>query len=41
MLISPLTALNLQWAGLGVQRESAEVHVAHGSDSDSAEKISQ
>lgn len=35
-LINPLTALNLQRAGLGVQREAAEVHVAHGSDSDPA-----
>lgn len=31
-----LTALNLQRAGLGVQRETAQVHVAHGSDGDSA-----
>lgn len=39
MLINhTLTALNLQWAGLGVQGEAAEVHVAHGSDSDSAVK---
>lgn len=33
----PLTALNLQRAGLGVQRETAQVHVAHGSNGDSAE----
>lgn len=31
-----LTALDLQRAGLGVQRETAQVHVAHGSDGDSA-----
>ena len=36
ILIKSLTALDLQRAGLGVQREAAEVHVAHGSDSDSA-----
>lgn len=35
-LINPPTTLNLQRAGLGVQRKAAEVHVAHGSDSDSA-----
>lgn len=37
-LINPLTALDLQRAGLRVQREAAEVHVAHGSDGDSAGK---
>ncbi|TNN55312.1 hypothetical protein EYF80_034444 [Liparis tanakae] len=31
-------ALDLQRAGLSVQREAAEVHVAHGGDSDSAGK---
>lgn len=36
LVVNQLTALNLQRAGLGVQREAAEVHVAHGSDSDSA-----
>jgi len=35
----PLTALDLQRAGLSVQREAAEVHVAHGGDSDSAGKM--
>lgn len=34
--INPLTALNLQGAGLGVQGEAAEVHIAHSSDCDSA-----
>lgn len=37
----PLTALDLQRAGLGVQREAAEVHVAHGGDCDSAEANSR
>lgn len=36
--INPLTAFNFQWAGLGVQREAAEVHIAHGSDCDSTVK---
>lgn len=31
-----LTALYLQRTGLGIQREAAEVHVAHGGDSNSA-----
>lgn len=31
-----LTALDLQRAGLCVQREAAQVHVAHGGDSHSA-----
>lgn len=38
ILINPLTTLNLQRTGLGVQREAAQIHVAHGSDSDSTGK---
>lgn len=38
MLTHPLTAFNFQRAGLGVQREAAEVHVAHGSDCDAEVK---
>lgn len=37
-ITNPLTALDLQRAGLRVQGKAAEVHVAHGGDRDSAWK---